>query len=49
VTYNRASEGSLRSAYFQHKRAHFPPECERAVGIDYSAAARTYNLGNPIS
>jgi len=49
VTYNRASEGSLRSAYFHHKRAHFPPECERVAGTDYSAAARTYNLGNPIS
>ena len=49
VTYNRASEGSLRGAYFQHKRAHFPPECERVAGQDYSAAARTFNLGNPIS
>jgi 2-aminoethylphosphonate dioxygenase len=49
VTYNRAHEGSLRREYFQHKRAHFPPECERVAGADYSAAARTYNLGNPIS
>lgn len=40
---------STRSAYFARKRAHFPPECERTAGIDYSAAARTYNLGNPIS
>jgi ectoine hydroxylase-related dioxygenase (phytanoyl-CoA dioxygenase family) len=49
VTYNRESDGDYRSQYFAQKRAAFPPECERKLGIDYSAAARVYNLGNPIS
>ena len=48
VTYNRACEGSLRRAYFERKRAQFPPECERVAGVDYSRAAAVYNLGNPI-
>jgi 2-aminoethylphosphonate dioxygenase len=49
VTYNRASAGSHRGAYFEKKRAVFPPECERQPGVDYSKNAATYNLGNPIS
>lgn len=49
VTYNRASDGDFRRAYFARKRAAFPPECERAPGIDYTAAASIYNLGNPIT
>jgi 2-aminoethylphosphonate dioxygenase len=48
VTYNRASAGAHRDAYFQHKRAAFPPECERKPGVDYSQSAGVYNLGNPI-
>jgi hypothetical protein len=48
VTYNRASEGDYRDAYFKHKRESFPPECERVPGVDYSKGAGTYNLGNPI-
>ena len=48
ITYNRASEGDYRDAYFSRKRANFPPECERASGVDYSAAAAVFNLGNPI-
>ena len=48
VTYNRASAGSHREAYFQKKRDAFPPECERKAGVDYSAQAAVYNLGNPI-
>ena len=48
VTYNRLSEGDRRDDYFAHKRAHFPPECEREEGVDYSAAEALYNLGNPI-
>jgi ectoine hydroxylase-related dioxygenase (phytanoyl-CoA dioxygenase family) len=49
VTYNRASDGDYRRAYFARKRAAFPPECERAPGVDYTAAASVYNLGNPIT
>ena len=49
VTYNRASDGNVRREYFARKRAAFPPECERAQGIDYTAAASVYNLGNPIT
>jgi hypothetical protein len=48
VTYNRASAGSHRDAYFQRKRAAFPPECERMPGVDYSKTASVFNLGNPI-
>lgn len=48
ITYNRASEGDYREAYFKHKREAFPPECERVPGVDYSKGAGTYNLGNPI-
>jgi ectoine hydroxylase-related dioxygenase (phytanoyl-CoA dioxygenase family) len=48
VTYNRASAGSHRDAYFRHKREVFPPECERRPGVDYSAGASVYNVGNPI-
>jgi len=49
VTYNRASDGDFRRAYFARKRAAFPPECERSPGHDYTAAASVYNLGNPIT
>jgi ectoine hydroxylase-related dioxygenase (phytanoyl-CoA dioxygenase family) len=49
VTYNRASDGDFRHQYFARKRAAFPPECERAPGVDYTAAAAVYNLGNPIT
>lgn len=48
VTYNRESEGSRRTEYFEHKRATFPPECERVQGVDYLKNAGVYNLGNPI-
>jgi 2-aminoethylphosphonate dioxygenase len=48
ITYNRASEGDYRSSYFERKRRNFPPECERVEGVDYSAAAAVFNLGNPI-
>ena len=48
ITYNRASEGDYRHAYFERKRENFPPECERVPGVDYSAAAAVFNLGNPI-
>jgi len=49
VTYNRSSDGDHRAEYFARKRAAFPPECERATGVDYSAAASVYNVGNPIT
>lgn len=48
VTYNGASGGDRRRDYYREKRTHFPPECEREPGRDYSAGARTFNLGNPI-
>src|SRR5262245_14080405 len=35
VTYNRLADGERRDAYFAHKRANFPPECERLPGVDY--------------
>jgi hypothetical protein len=48
VTYDPHSEGDRHDAYYRDKRNHFPPECERAPGADYSAGARVYNLANPI-
>jgi ectoine hydroxylase-related dioxygenase (phytanoyl-CoA dioxygenase family) len=48
VTYNLAREHDRRAEYFERKRAAFPPECERAPGVDYSGSAAVYNLGNPI-
>ena len=48
VTYNRASEGDRRDAYFALKRASFPPECERVPGAPLGEASRVFNLGNPI-
>lgn len=47
ITYNRASEGDYREAYYQDKRKVFPPECEREAGKDYSNAG-VYNVANPI-
>ncbi len=48
ITYNRKSEGERRDDYYRHKRSVFPPDCERQPGVDYSAGAGVYNLGNPI-
>ena len=48
ITYNRASEGDRRDDYYADKRRTFPPEVERAPGIDYAAQAGPYNLANPI-
>ena len=47
ITYNRQSEGSYRAAYYESKRATFPPEIERVPGRDYSDSGM-YNIGNPI-
>lgn len=35
VTYNRASDGDHRVAYYADKRASFPPDIERLPGIEY--------------
>jgi ectoine hydroxylase-related dioxygenase (phytanoyl-CoA dioxygenase family) len=48
ITYNRERDGRVRDQYFAKKRAAFPPECEREEGVDYTAQAAIYNLGNPI-
>ena len=48
ITYNRASEGDRRDAYYENKRAVFPPECERDPDVDYGAKSGPFNLGNPI-
>src|SRR5262245_31132200 len=49
VTWNRASEGDRREAYFALKRRGFPPECERQPGAPLDPeASRIFNLGNPI-
>jgi hypothetical protein len=47
VTYNRASDGDRRAAYYARKREMFPPECEREPGIDYAARGAQFNLSNP--
>ena len=48
ITYNRLSEGDVRERYYADKRLHFPPECERVAGVDYTSSPSPYNLGNPI-
>lgn len=48
ITYNGASEGDRHDVYYRDKRTYFPPECERAAGVDYSEGAKVYNLANPI-
>ena len=35
VTYNRASDGDHRAAYYADKRASFPPDIERQPGVAY--------------
>jgi 2-aminoethylphosphonate dioxygenase len=35
VTYNRASDGDHRTAYYADKRASFPPDIERLPGVEY--------------
>ena len=47
VTFNPASAGDQRAAYYARKRECFPPEYERKPGVDYAALGRQFNLGNP--
>jgi len=35
LTYNDAAHGDHRARYFAEKRANFPPDVERAPGVDY--------------
>lgn len=48
ITYNRMRDGQVRVSYYQQKRACFPPECERLPGVDYTASAGQFNVGNHI-
>src|SRR5207245_2487211 len=47
LTFNPASAGDRRAAYYARKRECFPPEYERQLGVDYAARGRQFNLGNP--
>jgi hypothetical protein len=47
LTFNPASAGDRRAAYYARKRECFPPEYERQPGVDYAARGRQFNLGNP--
>jgi hypothetical protein len=47
LTFNPASAGDHRAAYYARKRECFPPEYERLPGVDYAARGRQFNLGNP--
>jgi 2-aminoethylphosphonate dioxygenase len=47
LTFNPASAGDHRAAYYARKRECFPPEYERRAGVDYAALGRQFNLGNP--
>lgn len=47
LTFNPASCGDQRAAYYTRKRECFPPEYERRPGVDYAALGRQFNLGNP--
>src|SRR5207249_1415547 len=47
LTFNAASAGDRRAAYYARKPECFPPEYERQPGVDYAARGRQFNLGNP--
>jgi len=47
LSFNPASAGDRRAAYYARKRECFPPEYERRPGVDYAALGRQFNLGNP--
>ncbi len=47
LTFNPASAGDQRAAYYARKRELFPPECERKPGVDYAAIGKQFNLANP--
>src|SRR5438034_765181 len=47
LTFNPASAGDRRAAYYARKRECFPPEYERQPGVDYAARGRQSNRGTP--
>ena len=49
LTFNPASAGDHRAAYYARKRECFPPEYERRPGVDYVTRGRQFNLGNPFN
>ena len=48
LTFNAASHGDFREAYYADKRRRFPPECERGPDGAVGDGSGVYNLGNPI-
>lgn len=48
LTFNPASDGDFRAAYYENKRRAFPPDIERKPGVDYSEGAKIFNVANPI-
>jgi 2-aminoethylphosphonate dioxygenase len=47
MTFNPASAGDHRTAYYARKRECFPPEYERQPGVDYATLGAQFNLANP--
>jgi 2-aminoethylphosphonate dioxygenase len=47
LTFNPASAGDQRAAYYVRKRELFPPEYERRPGVDYARLGAQFNLANP--
>ncbi len=47
MTFNPASAGDHRAAYYARKRECFPPEYERKPGVDYAKLGAQFNLANP--
>jgi hypothetical protein len=47
LTFNPASAGDRRAAYYARKRELFPPEYERRPGVDYARLGAQFNLANP--
>jgi hypothetical protein len=47
MTFNPASAGDHRAAYYARKRECFPPEYERRPGVDYATLGAQFNLANP--
>ena len=47
MTFNPASAGDHRAAYYARKRECFPSEYERKPGVDYATLGAQFNLANP--
>lgn len=48
ATYNRASEGDLRTSYYEDRRKNWPATHMRKPGEDYAEGSLRYGYGSPM-